>query len=40
LINLLTPFLSPIAIRRVQFVIAASATVLALGFAAAIVFGA
>jgi hypothetical protein len=38
LVNPLALFLSPLAIRRVQFGVAASATVLAFGFAAAVVF--
>jgi len=38
LANPLTHFLSPLAIQRVEFLVTASATVLAFGFAAAIVF--
>jgi len=40
LVNLLTHFLSPLAVQRVKFLVAASATVMAFGFVAAIVFGA
>jgi len=40
LVDPLALFLSPLAIQRVRFVVAVSATVLAFGFAAAIVFAA
>ena len=39
MVNPLTLFLSPLLVQRVKFVVAASATVMAFGFAAAIVFG-